>query len=111
MSGTYSLTARQLRAGLAPSGTPACAGQPPEAFFPEASDPGHGPSPEERAALAVCAVCPVRDWCLERDMEECTTEARVVGVRGGLRQADRRELFVARRGRRAPRRAGTGAGK
>ncbi|MGW1847704.1 WhiB family transcriptional regulator [Streptomyces sp. NPDC001966] len=89
--------------GSPAEGTPACRGLDPEMFFPEASHASAlGPSPEEREALAVCARCPVRDWCLARDMEECSVESRVVGVRGGLRQADRRALHVRLYGRRAP---------
>lgn len=97
---TLSLNARQLSGGAGPVGDPACAGLDPELFFPEASDPSHGPSPAERVALAVCAGCPVRDWCLDRDLEECSTTSRIVGVRGGLRQADRRALHQSSRGRK-----------
>ncbi|WP_443051890.1 WhiB family transcriptional regulator [Streptomyces sp. NBC_00304] len=101
-----SLNARQLSAGAGPSEATACEGLDPAIFFPEASDPSHRPSPGERAALAVCAVCPVRAWCLARDLEECTTPTRIIGVRGGLRQADRRALYIRAYGRRAPKRRG-----
>ncbi|MFF9594246.1 WhiB family transcriptional regulator [Streptomyces sp. NPDC014646] len=77
-------------------GVPACRGVDPEIFFPEASYASASrPSPEEREALAVCARCTVREWCLAREMAECTVTDRVVGVRGGLRQADRRALHQA----------------
>ncbi|MGW1129875.1 WhiB family transcriptional regulator [Streptomyces sp. NPDC002526] len=111
MSGTYSLNARQLAEAPPAPGLAACTDVDPELFFPEASDLAHRPNSAERAALAVCAVCPVQDWCLERDMEECSTETRVRGVRGGLRQADRRALHVARFGRRPRNGAGAVSGE
>lgn len=50
---------------------------------------------DERAALAVCAACPVRAACLV-DALETEAEARgdydVAGVRGGLRASERRAL-------------------
>ncbi|MFF1505529.1 WhiB family transcriptional regulator [Streptomyces sp. NPDC058316] len=96
-----SLNARQLAAGAGPAEIPACQGVDPEFFFPEASDARAArPSWEERQALAVCAGCPVRDWCLAREMEECTVTSRICGARGGLRQADRRALHQALRGQR-----------
>ncbi|MGW7711601.1 WhiB family transcriptional regulator [Streptomyces sp. NPDC054771] len=73
-------------------GIPACKGMDPELFFPEASPASGPPSVEEREALKICAGCPVRAWCLARDLEECTVTSRIVGVRGGMRQADRRAL-------------------
>ncbi|MEU9568178.1 WhiB family transcriptional regulator [Streptomyces sp. NPDC048161] len=83
------------------AGIPACKGMDLDLFFPPASPASGPPSVAEREALAVCAGCPVRDWCLARDMEECTVTSRVQGVRGGLRQADRRALHVELYGRRA----------
>ncbi|MCX5106977.1 WhiB family transcriptional regulator [Streptomyces sp. NBC_00439] len=92
-----------------PSETPACKGLDLDLFFPEASNASAlRPSPEEREALAVCAGCPAREWCLAREMEECTVTSRIVGVRGGMRQADRRALHVELYGVRAPYRAGAG---
>lgn len=106
---TASTTAPVLLADGGPAGVPACAGMDPDIFHPSySSEPGNGPTAEEREALAVCAGCPVRDWCLERDLEECPTTYQVVGVRGGMRQADRRALHVQRYGVQAPRRAGAG---
>lgn len=96
-----SLNARALVTAAGPVEVPACEGLDPELFFPEASDASVGPSSAERAALAVCAGCPVRDWCLDRELEECTVASRIQGVRGGLRQADRRALHVEVFGRRA----------
>ncbi|MFG2631065.1 WhiB family transcriptional regulator [Streptomyces sp. NPDC048473] len=103
-----SLNARQLAREAGPVGDMACRGVDPDLFFPEASPVSGPPSVEEREALKVCAGCPVRDWCLAREMAECTTPARIIGVRGGLRQADRRALYVQTHGRRAPYRAGAG---
>ncbi|MFB7957514.1 WhiB family transcriptional regulator [Streptomyces sp. NPDC056045] len=107
---TLKLTNAKLLAwSNGPAGVPACRELDPELFFTEASDASASrPSPGERTALAVCAGCPVRDWCLERDLEECSVTSRIVGVRGGMRQADRRALHVQRYGRRAPYRAGAG---
>ena len=78
-------------------------------FFPKASNAADAPSRAERTALELCATCPVREWCLERDLEECTVASRIVGVRGGLREADRRALHVQRYGVRA--RHGAEAGR
>ncbi|MEU0002381.1 WhiB family transcriptional regulator [Streptomyces microflavus] len=89
-----------------PDQAPACKGVNPNLFFPKASTESEGPSEAERKALALCAGCPVREWCLERDLDECTVTSRIVGVRGGLRAADRRALHVQRYGTRAPYRAG-----
>ncbi|MEU9568210.1 WhiB family transcriptional regulator [Streptomyces sp. NPDC048161] len=90
------------------AGIPACKGMDPELFFPAASYATAGPSPQEREALAVCAGCPVREWCLDRDLEECSVASRIVGVRGGMRQADRRALHGRLYGVRAPYRAEAG---
>ncbi|MGW4221719.1 WhiB family transcriptional regulator [Streptomyces bacillaris] len=101
-----STTAAVLVADRGPAGVPACAGIDPDTFFPYPSEPGNGPTAAEREALDICAGCPVREWCLERDLAECPTTYQVVGVRGGMRQADRRTLHVERYGVRAPYRAG-----
>ncbi|RPK77865.1 WhiB family transcriptional regulator [Streptomyces sp. ADI98-10] len=103
-----STNAAALVADRGPAGVPACTGMDPDIFQPYPSEPGNRPTEQEREALAVCAGCPVRDWCLERDLTECPTTYQVVGVRGGMRQADRRALHVQRFGVRAPRRAGAG---
>jgi len=52
-------------------------------FFPQSKD-------EERAALAICSICPVKDECLEHAIE---TKERY-GVWGGLNEKDRRKLSV-----------------
>ncbi|WP_011116788.1 WhiB family transcriptional regulator [Streptomyces sp. EN27] len=88
-----------------PDQAPACKGVNADLFFPKASSAADGPTAAERTALAFCAGCPVREWCLERDLDECTVTSRIVGVRGGLREADRRALHVRRYGVRAPYRA------
>ncbi|MEV7417727.1 WhiB family transcriptional regulator [Streptomyces sp. NPDC089919] len=97
-----SLNARRVAQDPGPAEAPACqgAGIDPDLFFPEASHAAGPPSLAERRALLVCAGCPVRDWCLAREMAECTVETRINGVRGGLRQADRRALFVELRKRK-----------
>ncbi|MDX3064005.1 WhiB family transcriptional regulator [Streptomyces sp. ND04-05B] len=83
---------------------PACKGLDPEQFFPkpwQLTPVTAPPSTVERQALRVCVQCPVREECLDRDLEECTAPSQVVGVRGGLRQSDRRALYVKRYGHRA----------
>ncbi|MFJ5658662.1 WhiB family transcriptional regulator [Streptomyces microflavus] len=103
---TLSTTAAALVADRGPAGIPACKSVDPDVFFPYPSEPGNRATQAERVALGICAGCPVREWCLARDLEECPTTYQVVGVRGGMRQADRRALHVERYGVRAPYRAG-----
>ena len=79
---------------------PACMGADPAVFAVAASPAPGTPSTAEQAALEICARCPVRSWCLTREMTDCTAASQVVGVRGGLRQADRRALYCALFGRR-----------
>ncbi|MFD9270913.1 WhiB family transcriptional regulator [Streptomyces goshikiensis] len=77
------------------SGGPACTSVDPGLFFPEpweVTPVEREASPAEREALAVCAGCPVQSWCLARDLEQCSTTSVIVGVRGGLRQSERRAL-------------------
>lgn len=72
-------------------------------FFPkpwEQTSVAALPSAEERKALQVCAQCPVREWCLAQDLAECTATSQILGVRGGLRQSERRALFLELNGRR-----------
>ena len=85
-----------------PSEGPACKGMG-DVFFPKAwqvTPVTAPPSTAERKALAVCGRCPVREWCLAQDLKECTSPSQVLGVRGGLRQSERRALYVERYGRR-----------
>ena len=58
-----------------------CAETDPEAFFPEKGAPS-------RSARQVCAVCPVRDQCLEYAMEH---DERF-GIWGGTSARQRRAL-------------------
>ncbi|MFC9825272.1 WhiB family transcriptional regulator [Streptomyces erythrochromogenes] len=86
------------------SGGAACVGADPVLFYPEPWETTTGtavPSQAERKALAYCGRCPVRDWCLERDLTDASTPSKIIGVRGGLRQADRRALHVRLFGKRA----------
>lgn len=89
-------------AGRERSGGPACVGVDPETFFPppwELTPVEREASPAEREALAVCAGCPVQSWCLARDLEQCSVPSRVRGVRGGMRQSERRALHRLLTGR------------
>lgn len=75
--------------------TPACVGKDLRIFFPKPWELTSGtaePSEAERTALAVCAGCTVQSWCLMQDLAQCSTESKIIGVRGGLRQSDRRAL-------------------
>ncbi|GAA0699594.1 hypothetical protein GCM10010260_84230 [Streptomyces filipinensis] len=86
-----------------PSGGPACTAVDPELFFPEPwelTPVEREASAAEREALAVCARCPVQSWCLARDLEQSSTPSKILGVRGGLRQSERRALYVRLFGRR-----------
>lgn len=80
---------------------PACKGM--DIFFPKSrqvTPVTAPPSAAEWKALQVCARCPVREWCLAQDLRECTAVSQVLGVRGGLRQSERRALYIERYGRR-----------
>lgn len=75
--------------------TPDCATTDPEVFHPEhSSGLAVAPYRAEREALAICARCPLTDLCLVQDMREAPTVFQVQGVRAGLRQAERRALYV-----------------
>ncbi|MDA5283675.1 WhiB family transcriptional regulator [Streptomyces sp. Isolate_45] len=79
------------------SGGPACVNTDPELFFPqpwEVTPVERKASPAEREALAVCAgcPCPVQSWCLAQDLDQSSTASVIIGVRGGLRQSERRAL-------------------
>lgn len=85
---------------------PSAVGQPgqvpcaatPERMFPvDESGPGQAPTVGERAALAVCAACLVRDRCRVAVLGM----PLAYGVAGGLTAAQRRELRAARLDRRA----------
>jgi WhiB family redox-sensing transcriptional regulator len=64
----------------------ACRGIDPEVFFPAADE-------EAEPAKEICAVCPVRQACLEHAL---TTRERE-GVWGGTTERERRRLVRQRR--------------
>ncbi|MFD8636588.1 WhiB family transcriptional regulator [Streptomyces sp. NPDC059533] len=75
----------------------------PRTFFPQSWEMTSGeaePSEAERTALAICGRCSVLAWCLERDLNDSSTPSKILGVRAGLRQGDRRALYVRLFGRR-----------
>ncbi|MEU3137577.1 WhiB family transcriptional regulator [Streptomyces sp. NPDC006854] len=100
-----STNAAALPFSAGPQGETACTGKQ-DLFFPKASQGSDAPSRAERRALEICAGCPAREWCLERDLVESSTTDRIIGVRGGLREADRRALHRERYGKRPAKRAG-----
>lgn len=59
-----------------------CAQTDPEAFFPPIGG-------SARNAKKVCAVCPVRQECLEWSLQQ---QDRIWGVWGGLSERERRKL-------------------
>jgi len=61
----------------------ACKEAPDVSFFPQTKD-------EERAALAICSICPVMEDCLDHAIE---TKERY-GVWGGLNEKDRRKVSL-----------------
>ncbi|MFE5773684.1 WhiB family transcriptional regulator [Streptomyces sp. NPDC056485] len=71
-----------------------CAGRNPELFSMQASPLRDQPNRAERAALGVCAGCPMQPLCLVQDMRENGTAFEVRGVRAGLRQSERRALHL-----------------
>lgn len=88
-------TMTPARTTAVPAPGPACGAVDPDLMFPvvESERPGR-PNPAERAALAVCARCPVRGDCLERVLDAPLP----YGVAGGLTAADRRAVRARRRG-------------
>ncbi|MFD4919207.1 WhiB family transcriptional regulator [Streptomyces virginiae] len=85
------------------AGRPACTSVDPELFFPEPwelTPVDREASPAEREALAVCAGCSVQSWCLARDLEQSSAPSKILGVRGGMRQSERRALHVKLFGKR-----------
>lgn len=84
-------------------GSAACAGEDPRLFYPQPWETTSGDTPAsdaEREALAICERCPVLAWCLSEDLTGSSTPSKVIGVRGGMRQADRRALHVRLFGKR-----------
>ncbi|MFJ2598768.1 WhiB family transcriptional regulator [Streptomyces erythrochromogenes] len=85
------------------SGGAACVGEAPQLFFPDPWETTSGdnpPSDAEREALAVCERCPVLAWCLSEDLTGSSSPSKLFGVRGGMRQSERRALHVRLFGRR-----------
>jgi WhiB family redox-sensing transcriptional regulator len=66
----------------------ACRGIDVEIFFPESDDDA-----EAEAAKGVCAVCPVRQACLEHALAQRERE----GVWGGTTERERRRILRQRR--------------
>jgi WhiB family redox-sensing transcriptional regulator len=63
-----------------------CLGADPELFYPASDEGGE-------AAKAICAVCPVREPCLEHAI----TAREKQGVWGGLNEKERRRIIRRRR--------------
>ena len=81
----YRLWARVARyAGCAGSGLD------PDEWFPASIEPARARR-EAAAAIAVCAICPVRAHCLELSLRHW--DAGQHGVWGGLVAADRAQLW------------------
>lgn len=82
----------------------ACIGADPRIFYPQPWETTAGaavPSEAERKALGFCDGCPVLAWCLSQDLTESSVPSKILGVRGGMRQSDRRALHVRLFGKRA----------
>ncbi|WP_327419708.1 WhiB family transcriptional regulator [Streptomyces sp. NBC_01233] len=80
-----------------------CTTADPVAFHPEhTSGLRVAPYGEERIALRVCAGCPLTGPCLLQELREVQSADDIKGVRGGLRQSERRALYeaLAERGQR-----------
>lgn len=69
----------------------ACAGVDPELFFP--SERGQKSVDQSRAARKVCAVCPVRQECLDYAVEN----REQWGIFGGMNRDERRAYAKSRR--------------
>lgn len=70
----------------------ACRGMEPATFFPS-----KGNHPGIKAALEVCAGCPVKAPCLEEALAVSSFDGGDIGIRGGTTGLDRRRLRAARR--------------
>jgi hypothetical protein len=85
------------------AGQARCAGSglDPDQWYPVSTEPARARH-EAAAAIAVCASCPVRAWCLELSLRHWDVGQH--GVWGGLVAADRADLRRRRpaghRGRR-----------
>ncbi|MGW4510167.1 WhiB family transcriptional regulator [Streptomyces sp. NPDC004436] len=73
-----------------------CATADPAAFHPDhVSGLNVAPYGDERIALRVCAGCPLTGPCLVQEFREVQSADDIKGVRGGLRQSERRALHAA----------------
>ncbi|MFE9812352.1 WhiB family transcriptional regulator [Streptomyces sp. NPDC005548] len=64
-----------------------CATVDPELFYP--TGPGGTAAQMEKQAKSICAVCPVRQECLD----EAVAVGDVSGIRGGLTASERRGMI------------------
>lgn len=77
----------------------ACAGMDTEIFFTSGSAGRGGGARNNRAALALCRTCSVRDSCLAAALdEEKSAVYGVYGIRGGLTADERRQIIRRRTG-------------
>ena len=56
---------------------------------------GEGVTAQERAALAVCATCPVRQECLDEELQVMRDNGHSLGVFGGKTAKQRVEILKA----------------
>ena len=64
----------------------ACLGMDPDLFFPEQGD-------DQGPAKAICAICPVREPCLEKAL---TPPFELFGIWGGSSERERRRMRLLR---------------
>jgi hypothetical protein len=78
--------------------TPVCATTDPEVFHPTRPSPASRSAfKDERRAMSLCAGCLMAPLCLVRDLREAPDVEDVRGVRAGIREADRRALYLTAR--------------
>jgi hypothetical protein len=91
----YRLAGREFR-GLDQDVVVPCQTTDPEVFFPDdSSGLNVTPFKAERQALDLCTGCTLAPACLVREMRETPTVFQIRGVRAGLRQSERRALYLA----------------
>ncbi len=85
-----------MAAGTGPASARAGCADEPDLMYPTrvSTGRGAGPTVEERAALAVCAGCPVLARCREESLELELPDA----VAGGLTEQQRRDVRARTRG-------------
>ncbi|MEU6221862.1 WhiB family transcriptional regulator [Streptomyces sp. NPDC047022] len=93
----YRLAARASRTTTAEDIVPVCSTDPNTFFEGQASGLTQSPNRHERSALLLCSRCPLAARCLVTDMREAPSVFQVIGVRAGLRQSERRALYLALR--------------